>query len=80
MAKKRALSFERAISDLEKIVKSLESGDLPLEKALEKFEAGMKLSRYCTETLDAAEQRVAKLMVDEAGQFTETPFDDESPA
>ena len=80
MAKKKAPSFEKAIDDLEKIVKSLESGDLPLEKALEKFEAGIQLSRYCTEILDAAEQRVNMLMVDEAGQSREEPFEDESPA
>ena len=79
MAKKTALSFEKAIKDLEKIVKSLESGELPLEKALEKFEAGIKLSRYCTETLDAAEQRVTMLMADENGTPQETPFDVEPP-
>jgi len=79
MARKAAPSFEKAINDLEKIVKSLESGDLPLEKALEKFEAGIQLSRYCTETLNAAEQRVTMLMEDENGNIREKPFDDESP-
>jgi exodeoxyribonuclease VII small subunit len=69
-------SFEKAISDLEKIVKALESGDLPLEKALEKFEAGIQLSRYCTETLDEAERRVTLLMADETGKPVEKPFDD----
>ena len=78
MARKTAPTFEKAIQDLEKIVKSLESGDLPLEKALEKFEAGIKLSRYCSETLDAAEQRVTMLMKDEAGTVQENPFDVET--
>jgi len=77
MAKKIASSFEKAISDLEKIVKALESGDLPLEKALEKFEAGIKLSRYCSETLNAAEQRVTLLMEDENGNVQEKPLDTE---
>ena len=54
---------------------ALESGDLPLEKALEKFEAGIKLSRYCTETLDEAEKRVTLLMADERGEIVEKPFD-----
>lgn len=78
MPTKAKQSFEKAINDLEKIVKALESGDLPLEKALEKFEAGIKLSRYCTETLDEAEKRVTMLMADETGASVETPFDVES--
>lgn len=75
MAPKAKPSFEKAISDLEKIVKALESGDLPLEKALEQFEAGMKLSRHCSEMLDEAEKRVALLMADETGNPIEQPFD-----
>lgn len=78
MASKSAPSFEKAMDELEKIVKSLESGDLPLEKALEKFEAGIKLSRYCSETLDQAEKRVSLLMADKEGRPEETPFDVES--
>ena len=77
MARKTNLSFEKAIKDLEKIVKSLESGELPLDKALEKFEAGIKLSRYCSETLNAAEQRVTLLMQDDNGNVQEKPFDAE---
>jgi exodeoxyribonuclease VII small subunit len=75
MAPKSKPNFEKAINDLEKIVKALESGDLPLEKALEKFEAGIKLSRYCSETLDEAEKRVSLLMADETGEPVNKPFD-----
>jgi exodeoxyribonuclease VII small subunit len=78
MATQPKKSFEKAIKDLEKIVKALESGDLPLEKALEKFEAGIKLSRYCSETLDEAEKRVTLLTADETGESVETPFDGEA--
>jgi exodeoxyribonuclease VII small subunit len=78
MAPKPKPSFEKSIKDLEKIVKTLESGDLPLEKALEKFEVGIKLSRFCSETLDEAEKRVTLLMADEAGQPVEKPFDTEA--
>ena len=78
MATKAKPSFEKAINDLEKIVKALEAGDLPLEKALEKFEAGIKLSRYCAETLDEAEKRVTLLMADEMGEPVEKPFDAEA--
>jgi len=75
MANQSKPSFEKALSDLEKIVKSLESEDLPLEKALEKFEAGIKLSRYCSETLDEAEKRVALLIADDNGETEEKPFE-----
>ena len=78
MATKAKPSFEKSISDLEKIVKALEAGDLPLEKALEKFEAGIKLSRYCSEMLDEAERRVTLLVADEKGQIIEKPFESET--
>ncbi len=78
MAAKTAPSFEKAIKDLEKIVDQLESGDLPLEKALEKFEAGMKLSKHCTNILDEAEKRVNLLMIDDTGQVRQEPFEEES--
>jgi exodeoxyribonuclease VII small subunit len=75
MASTSKPSFEKAMKDLEKIVKSLESGDLPLEKALETFEKGIQLSRFCSETLDEAEKRVTQLMTDEEGTPVEQPFD-----
>ena len=78
MATKAKPSFEKALSDLEKIVKALESGDLPLEKALEKFETGIRLSRYCDEMLDEAEKRVTLLMSDDEGNSAETTFNLES--
>jgi exodeoxyribonuclease VII small subunit len=78
MASKAKPSFEKALSDLEKIVAELESGDLPLEKALEKFEAGIKLSRHCAATLDEAERRITLLTANPNGDLVETPFDVES--
>ena len=75
MANKSKPSFEKALSELENIVKSLETGDLPLEKALEKFEAGIKLSRYCSETLDEAEKRVTLLSTNDHGDTEEKPFE-----
>lgn len=76
MAPKAKPSFEKAISELEKIVKALESGDLALEKALEQFEAGVRLSRQCNQMLDEAEKRVTLLMSDETGKPIEQPFDE----
>ncbi|GAB6905528.1 exonuclease VII small subunit [Desulfosarcina cetonica] len=78
MAAKAKPTFEKALSELEAIVKALEAGDLPLEKALEKFEAGIRLSRYCGEKLDEAERRVTLLMANEKDEVTEMPFDPES--
>ncbi|MEE4184993.1 MAG: exodeoxyribonuclease VII small subunit [Gammaproteobacteria bacterium] len=62
--KARAPDLEKSLAALEAVVAELEDGDLPLEKALQQFEAGVKLSRDCQHALDAAEQRV-KVLVDE---------------
>jgi exodeoxyribonuclease VII small subunit len=50
--------FESAIAELETIVKTLEEGDLPLERSLALFERGVQLSRFCHAQLEAAERRV----------------------
>ena len=80
MAKK---TFEQAIKQLEQIVQDLESGDMPLEKAIKKFEEGIQLSKYCTEKLDESEKRITILMQDATGNVNEKPFadfhDDHSP-
>ena len=53
--------FESAIAELEKIVKQLEDGDLPLDKSLALFERGISLSRYCHDQLGSAERRIEQL-------------------
>jgi exodeoxyribonuclease VII small subunit len=53
--------FESAIAELEKIVKQLEDGDLPLDTSLGLFERGVTLSKYCHEQLGAAERRIEQL-------------------
>ncbi|HRP96603.1 MAG TPA: exodeoxyribonuclease VII small subunit [Rhodocyclaceae bacterium] len=58
-------SFESAISELESIVQEMEAGTLPLEQALERYQRGVGLLKYCRTTLDAAEQRVRQLENDE---------------
>lgn len=60
------LSFESALEQLEGTVGRLEAGDMPLEEALDLFESGVQLSRRCSATLDAAEQRVEMLVADRA--------------
>ncbi|MFT3757744.1 exodeoxyribonuclease VII small subunit [Thauera sp.] len=54
-------SFEAAVSELEAIVQEMESGKLPLEDALARYQRGVGLLRYCQETLADAEQRVKVL-------------------
>ena len=56
------LSFEAGLQQLEAIVKEMEGGDLPLERALDLFERGMKLSEVCRSQLEEAETRVEILM------------------
>jgi exodeoxyribonuclease VII small subunit len=53
--------FESAIAELEKIVKQLEEGDLPLDTSLSLFERGVALSRYCHDQLGSAERRIEQL-------------------
>lgn len=60
-------SFEEAIARLEAVVKELEDGGLPLERALELFAEGIELSKLCNRSLEAAEQRIAILTRDESG-------------
>jgi exodeoxyribonuclease VII small subunit len=59
------VSFESALQQLEQIVSRLESGELPLEQALNEFERGVQLARTGQQTLQQAEQRVQILLSDE---------------
>ncbi len=61
-------NFETSLTSLEKIVRELERGDLPLEKSLELFEEGVKLSRECQERLSEAERRIEVLLRDGEGR------------
>ena len=60
-------TFEASLKELEKIVRRLEDGDLPLEESLKLFETGVKLSRECQERLNQAERRIEVLLTDENG-------------
>ena len=63
--------FESAIAELETIVKTLEDGDLALEKSLALFERGVALSRFCHATLEEAERRVE--ILNERGEIKAAP-------
>ncbi|RTL55308.1 MAG: exodeoxyribonuclease VII small subunit [Bradyrhizobiaceae bacterium] len=72
----KKLSFERAIEELELIVKRLEDGKVPLEESVAIYERGESLKRRCEELLRQAEVRVDKIAIDASGQPTGTePLD-----
>ena len=75
MSNNNSQSFETSLEELERIVRELERGDLPLEKSLELFEQGVKLSRACQERLNEAERRIEILTRDNPGRPTIRPFD-----
>ena len=66
--------FESALKSLEEIVGQLEGGDLTLDRALELFEQGVKLSRFCSEKLEEAERKVEVLTRAADGTMKEAPF------
>ncbi|HKO71216.1 MAG TPA: exodeoxyribonuclease VII small subunit [Bradyrhizobium sp.] len=72
----KKLSFERALEELETIVKRLEEGKVPLEESVAIYERGESLKRRCEELLRQAEARVEKITTDANGQVTGTePLD-----
>ena len=66
-------SFEASLDELEKVVKELEAGDLPLERSLELFEKGMALSEQCRKQLEDAETRV-EMLIRKEGKLQPEPF------
>jgi len=72
MAKQQ--TFENAMESLETIVQELESGDLALEKAMQRFEEGIKLSKFCSAKLDETEKKITLLTGNADGTALETPF------
>ena len=71
------VSFEKALDQLENIVKDMESGNLTLEQSLKKFEEGMKLSKYCTQKLEETEKKISLLTIQSDGSVRERPFEDD---
>lgn len=71
-------SFEKSLDELEKIVRKLEDGDLPLEESLKLFENGVKLSRECRDRLTAAERRIEVLMKDADGNLVLAPLESDT--
>jgi exodeoxyribonuclease VII small subunit len=55
-------TFDEAMKDLEGIVQKLEQGDVPLEEALDQFQEGISLSRYCKRIIEDAEKTVTRMV------------------
>ena len=72
---KNNLPFEQALKKLESIVEAMESGDLPLESLLAKYEEGMKLSKMCQERLAEAELKIQQLEKTASGEMKLKPFE-----
>lgn len=73
----KSKTFETQLGALERIVRELERGDLPLEESLKLFEEGVRLSRECQERLNQAERRIEVLLRDSEGRPVLSAFDDE---
>ena len=71
MTAKKSFNLEKSLADLESLVEELESGDLPLDKAMKKFEEGIKLTRGCQAALKEAEQKVEILLKSAGGEDLE---------
>ena len=67
MAAAKKINLEKYLADLEGLVEELESGDLPLETAMKKFEEGIKLTRGCQTALKEAEQKIEILLKSAGG-------------
>ncbi len=72
---KENLSFEEAYAQLETAVTALQDGQMPLERALQYYEEGMKLAQHCHELLQKAELRVQQLTIDQEGVLIEQPLE-----
>ncbi|WAA11419.1 exodeoxyribonuclease VII small subunit [Fervidibacillus halotolerans] len=64
----KTITFEEAMEKLEAIVESLEEGDVPLEKAIDKYKEGMELAKICSKKLKSAEEQMVKV-IKETGEM-----------
>jgi exodeoxyribonuclease VII small subunit len=69
--KAKLKNYEESISELEEIVEKLEKGDLPLDEAIDQFQKGVELSKYCSKKLDEAEKKITLLLENEKGEIVE---------
>lgn len=70
-----AMSFETALAELEKIVRSLEEGNAKLEDAISAYERGAALKRHCEAKLREAQAKVEKITLSQDGAVGTEPLD-----
>ena len=78
MSDKKTLNLEKSLAELEELVEELESGDLPLDKAMKKFVQGIKLTRCCQTALKDAEQKVEILLQSAGGEESLQDFEQDT--
>ncbi|NBI27616.1 exodeoxyribonuclease VII small subunit [Chengkuizengella marina] len=74
----KKITFEEAMENLEKVVSELESEDVPLEKAIDLFQEGVKLSGYCSQKLDQVEQKIEMLISEDGQKKAFHPLNDDN--
>jgi exodeoxyribonuclease VII small subunit len=78
---RKSNEFEKSFQQLESIVKRLEAEELPLDEALQLFEDGIRLSRFCNQKLEAVEKKIELILADAKGEPRVEPFEpEEEPA
>ena len=73
-----ALPFEQALTQLEDLVREMESDDLPLEELIQKYEQGTQLHRVCEKRLDEAQGRIELIRKKRNGETVVEPFDEKA--
>ncbi len=69
------LTFEAALSELESIVRDLETGKSALEESIGAYERGIALKKHCEKKLREAQAKIEKIMVGADGKISTAPFD-----
>ena len=75
----KKMKFEEALKKLEKIVEELETGEITLDKTIQKFEEGMKLVKFCSGKLNEVQKKVEIIVKDKKGRLKKKPFGDVTP-
>ena len=75
MPKKKEPTFEESLGELEAIVASMETGDMPLAELTESYSRGVKLSQKCLAELSTAEKAMDVWLKTDDGQIEEMPLD-----
>ena len=71
------LNFEESLAELERIVNRLETGEVPLDDAIDEFNKAMKLVKICDEKLNSAEEAIAKIVNENKEVVDFNPLDEE---